>query len=134
MTDKGKQQLKNIIIETLSEFFEDSGINKILLSLYESKTSNIRAKAPSNKVSSIIENNGKIAQLKKYQMVNYGNDEELDLPSMGVQGTKISPNLRMALNENIDPLETGESILDHVDSLPNFLTRGLAKIKKNATY
>jgi len=40
----------------------------------------------------------------------------------------------MALNENIDPLETGESVLDHVDSLPNFLTRGLAKIKKNATY
>lgn len=132
MTDKGKQQLKNIIIETLSEFFEDSGINKILLSLYESKTTSIRAKTPTNKVSSILENNGKIAQLRKMQMTNYG-DGEIDLPSMGVQGTKISPNLRVALNEHIDPLETGESVLDHVDSLPNFLTRGLAKIKKNAT-
>lgn len=131
MTDKGKQQLKNIIIETLSEFFEDSGINKILLSLYESKTTSVGAKAPTNKVSNILENNSKIAQLRKYQMVNY-NDEEIDLPSMGVQGTKISPNLRVALNENIDPLETGQSVLDHVDSLPNFLTRGLAKIKKNA--
>jgi len=26
---------------------------------------------------------------------------------MGVEGTKISPNLRVKLNENIDPLETG---------------------------
>jgi len=31
----------------------------------------------------------------------------MDLPSMGVEGTKISPNLRVKLNENIDPLETG---------------------------
>lgn len=133
MTDKGKQQLKNIIIETLSEFFEDSGINKILLSLYQSKSNPVVSKQPTNKVSSILENNSKIAQLRRSELANYNNDDELVLPTMGVQGTKISSDLRVALNENIDPLETGQSILDHVNSLPSFLTRGLAKIKKNAT-
>lgn len=135
MTDKGKQQLKNIIIEALSEYFEESGINKILLSLYQSKQHPVISKKPTNKISNILEKNSKIAQLRKSEVVNYTNEEdEINLPSVGIQGTKISPELRMALNENIDPLETGESILDHVDSLPNFLTRGLAKIKKNATY
>lgn len=135
MTDKGKQQLKNIIIQALSEYFEQSGINKILLSLYQNKSIVSPPKKPANKIANILEKNSKIAQLKKSEIVNYNDDDNLlDLPSMGVEGTKISPNLRVKLNENIDPLETGESILDHVDSLPNFLTRGLAKIKKNATY
>ncbi len=133
MTDKGKQQLKNIMLEALSEYFEKSGINQILLSLYQNKEHNIVSKKPTNKITNILEKNSKIAQLKKSEKVNYNEKDELDLPNLGVQGTKISPELRVTLNENIDPLETGQSILDHIDSLPNFLTRGLAKIKKNAT-
>ncbi len=134
MTEKGKQQLKNIIIETLSQFFEDSGINKILLSLYQSKSSPLVSKQPTNKVSNILENNSKIAQLRKSEISNYRDEsDDFSLPTVGVQGTKISPDLRVTLNENVDPLETGQSILDHANSLPDFLTRGLAKIKKNAT-
>ena len=134
MTDKGKQQLKNIIIQALSEYFEQSGINKILLSLYQNKSIVSPPKKPANKIANILEKNSKIAQLKKSEIVNYNDDDNLlDLPSMGVEGTKISPSLRVKLNENIDPLETGQSILDDIESLPNFLTKGLAKIKKNAS-
>ena len=134
MTDKGKQQLKNIIIQALSEYFEQSGINKILLSLYQNKSIVSPPKKPANKIANILEKNSKISQLKKSEIVNYNDDDNLlDLPSMGVEGTKISPNLRVKLNENIDPLETGQSILDDIESLPNFLTKGLAKIKKNAS-
>jgi len=39
--------------------------------------------------------------------VNYNEDDDIKLPTVGVQGTKINPDLRVALNENIDPLETG---------------------------
>ena len=134
MTDKGKQQLKNIIIQALSEFFEQSGINKILLSLYQNKRSNpVISQKPTKKISNILEKNSKISQLRKSELVNYNEDDDIKLPTVGVQGAKINPDLRVSLNENIDPLETGQSILDHVNSLPDFLTRGLAKIKNNAT-
>jgi hypothetical protein len=44
----------------------------------------------------------------------------------------VSSNVRVAANENIDPLETGRSILDNADSLPTFLKRGLGKLQRNA--
>lgn len=143
MKENLKKEFEGIVINAIEKYFQESGINQILLKLYKNtmsqklNTSTVQ-KTQVPKIKNIIDNNtktmSKLQQLKQKFRQNEEKillDEDLQSPSMNIQ-QKVSPNIRVTVNENIDPLKTGKSILDDVDSLPSFLKKGLGKLQRNA--
>lgn len=143
MKENLKKEFEGIVINAIEKYFQESGINQILLKLYKNtmsqklNTSTVQ-KTQVPKIKNIIDNNtktmSKLQQLKQKFRQNEEKillDEDLQSPSMNIQ-QKVSPNIRVTANENIDPLKTGKSILDDVDSLPSFLKKGLGKLQRNA--
>lgn len=141
MKQSSKRQLKELIMQCLDIYFKESGVNQILLTLYENKT----RPTSQNRISNILEENRKIVsktqQLRqKYGDQDYYSDEDRSILGSGenkvtgTQGTRIrSPHVKMIMNEHIDPLANdGASILDDVQSLPQFLVKGLSKLRRNA--
>lgn len=143
MKENLKKEFEGIVINAIEKYFQESGINQILLKLYKNTMSQklnapIVQKTQTPKIKNIIDNNtktmSKLQQLKQKFRQNEEKillDEDLQSPSMNIQ-QKVSPNIRVTVNENIDPLKTGKSILDDVDSLPSFLKKGLGKLQRNA--
>lgn len=143
MKESLKKQFEAIIVGAIEKYFQESGINQILLKLYKStlsqgSISSSVQKPLVPKIKNIIEKNtksmSKLQQLKQRsqqsgEMISF--DEDIQAPEMSIN-QKVSPNIRVAANENMDPLETGRSILDSADSLPTFLKRGLGKLQRNA--
>ena len=153
MKDASMLKLKSILKLALQQYFEQSGINQILLQLYHS--SKQKSKQPVVKktaqVQNILKKNVNIMNKKKSQspskisalkksgmselMMSYDDDEQSqstpmlnaikqstmyeDIPQGSVQS-------RVVMNENIDPITTGMSVLD--SNLPNFLKKGLMKL------
>lgn len=143
MKENLKKEFEGIVINAIEKYFQESGINQILLKLYKHtmsqklNTSTVQ-KTQVPKIKNIIDNNtktmSKLQQLKQKSLQNEDKilfDENLQSPQMNIQ-QKVSPNIRVTVNENIDPLKTGKSILDDVDSLPTFLKKGLGKLQRNA--
>ncbi len=139
MKKESKNQLKWIFIQALQEYFEQSGVNQILKTLYQNAQNPVVSQS-TKRVKSILQSNpkkdSKTSQLKqKYagQLLSSQDDYQMqNLQNIGVQGVRLTPNIKAKVNQNIDPLENGgSSILDNLNELPNFLTRGLSKIKNN---
>lgn len=137
MKEQSKQELKQIILQSLSQYFQKSGINEILLKLYQGQNYSIQTKPAPNKIQNIIQSNtqkmSRVQELKR----KHGNerlsfdDDETNIPILETQSNKITPNLRAKLNQNLDPIQNGgQSILDNIDELPLFLKKGLNKAKK----
>lgn len=133
MKKQTRDQLKAIMVQAIQEYFEQSGVNEILLTLYESKSSH----TSTSKVNRIIEENKtqtkKVSQTQKLKQ-KYGNmgliTEDDDYGITKRQSVKLDPNLKVILNQNIDNLANGTSILDNIQSLPDFLKRGLGKVNR----
>lgn len=143
MKESSKKELKNIILQALNEYFQDSGINEILVSLYESKRETVKVVVEQpKKVQSIIKNNfqkmSRIQQLKNRDgATDYTSEDDITaggspLPKSGIEGARVTGQLRAQLNEYMDPLENGgTSILDQPNSLPDYLIKGLRKARLN---
>lgn len=135
-----KLQLKQIMTQAIQEYFEQSGINQILKTLYQNSLQSPTVNQSTKRIKSIIQSNpnpnSRTSQLKKkYSNQNLRSQDDAllsNLKNVGLQSTRLSPNVKVKVNQNIDPLENGgSSILDNLNELPNFLTRGLSKIQKN---
>lgn len=162
MKDDTITKLKSVMKQALQQFFEESGINQILLQVYQSSKNNTQA-APvvkkKTQVQNILKKNakamasasgrninaggGKIASMKRQGLTQlmtsyedqdgdeYGSSTpmlnaikqsvQLQQPVIGMGSSS-----RVAMNQNIDPLTSGLSVLE--TSMPDFLKRGLAKV------
>ena len=128
------------MIQAIQEYFEQSGINQILKTLYQNSLQSPAVNQSTKRIKNIIQSNpnpnSRISQLKKkYSNQNLRSQDDAllsNIKNVGLQGTRLTPNVKVKVNQNIDPLENGgSSILDNLNELPNFLTRGLSKIQKN---
>lgn len=161
MKDDTIAKLKGVIKTTLEQYFQQSGINEILLQLYEASKTPKQQPAEvkkTTKVENILKKNamavsnmqtktpkaggGRIAAMRQSGlpelMGSYQGDQDesynprtpmLNAIQQASQYEEIpvgSVNSRVAMNENVDPLNTGLSVLD--SSMPDFLKRGLSKI------
>ena len=153
MKDESMLKLKSIFKLALQQYFQQSGINQILLQLYHASKQqpNITTVKKKTQVQNILKKNAnavnkkasqsvsKLSALKKAGMselmMSYDDDQQStstpmlnairqstvyeDIPQGSVQS-------RVVMNENIDPITTGMSVLD--SNLPNFLKKGLMKV------
>lgn len=160
MKEQSMIKLKSLMKGALQQFFEQSGINEILLQLYEQSKSNPKsaqastAKKQSTKVENILRKNakefqavvekrskgsGKIQQMKQQSsrqlMQSYMDDQDqVETPMLNalrqsaMQEQYITPHVsaNVAMNQNVDPLASGVSVLDA--NMPNFLMKGLSKL------
>ena len=126
--------------QAIQEYFEQSGINQILKTLYQNSLQSSAVNQSTKRIKNIIQSNpnpnSRTSQLrKKYSNQNLRSQDDAllsNIKNVGLQSTRLSPNVKVKVNQNIDPLENGgSSILDNLNELPNFLTRGLSKIQKN---
>ena len=126
--------------QAIQEYFEQSGINQILKTLYQNSLQSPAVNQSTKRIKNIIQSNpnpnSKTSQLrKKHSNQNLRSQDDVllsNIKNVGLQSTRLSPNVKVKVNQNIDPLENGgSSILDNLNELPNFLTRGLSKIQKN---
>lgn len=144
-----RNQMKELVLQTLEEYFKQSGISEILVKLH--KNALIQAKlrkqggvktnsAPipqKKKVTNILQNNrkamGKIQQMRQNENIKYVDDQDVDAPILRTTNTKqITPHLRAMMNQNMDPIQNeGSSILDV--ELPDFMAKGLSKVKYNGS-
>ncbi len=130
MKKSARTQLKQIIIEAVQQYFDQSGINEILQTLYQN---NGAVTESTRKVKNLINNNPKPTSRIELLKQKHGH-QDLMLQDVGLQSTKMTPNIRATVNQNIDPLQNGgSSVLDNIEQLPNFLTKGLSKIQGNGS-
>lgn len=125
-------KIKDIVIQALGQFFEQSGVNELLLTLYEnSKGGTARTSQQQRKVQNILESNPDRQSLSKNWVQQSGMfDGGKQIPQSQV-GDRIVPELKGVIAEGVDTVTSGRSILDDMSSLPQFLTKGLGKIKKS---
>ena len=130
MKKSARTQLKQIIIEAVQQYFDQSGINEILQTLYQN---NGAVTESTRKIKNLINNNPKPTSRIELLKQKHGH-QDLMLQDVGLQSTKMTPNIRATVNQNIDPLQNGgSSVLDNIEQLPNFLTKGLSKIQGNGS-
>lgn len=152
-------KLKSLIMQSLQQFFEQSGINQILLKLYEdaSKRPIVTEKTKTvTKVENILKNNNKainkldakksktpgaVEKLRRERQLelksSYTDDEQghSNTPMLNVIRESVNytqdedgptVSVRQAMNESMDPLTSGVSVLD--SNMPDFLMRGLSRL------
>ena len=135
-----KAQLKEIIKQSISEYFEEAGINDILIQLY---TRIRKLSMPENK----IKNQSK----KKKDKQNYDNTACIK-NILKKNNENLSDGLKESLNKNINmkkligldnnnipstslstKLQTDlidQSVLENIDELPDFLTKSIKSMQQ----
>ncbi len=135
-----KAQLKEIIKQSISEYFEEAGINDILIQLY---TRIRKLSMPENK----IKNQSK----KKKDKQNYDNTAGIK-NILKKNNENLSDGLKESLNKNINmkkligldnnnipstslstKLQTDlidQSVLENIDELPDFLTKSIKSMQQ----
>lgn len=158
MKENTSTKLKAVLMEALQQFFEQSGVNQILLKLYQQANKQqvfTKTKPISTKVENILKNNNKaikevntkrstspsgaIAKLRNERMnelkTSYTDEQQESTPMLNAIKESVNytqdmdvPQIsaRQAMNEQMDPLTTGMSVLD--SNMPDFLMRGLSKL------
>ncbi len=135
-----KAQLKEIIKQSISEYFEEAGINDILIQLY---TRIRKLSMPENK----IKNQSK----KKKDKQTYDNTAGIK-NILKKNNENLSDGLKESLNKNINmkkligldnnnipstslstKLQTDlidQSVLENIDELPDFLTKSIKSMQQ----
>lgn len=150
MKEQTNKQLKNIFKAALAQYFQQSGINEILIELYKkSQLEQQIARQPKKvtKVQNILRKNevevsksqSRLGLMKekglsqlKSSYVDEDEQQEFNTPMLSALQNSISQDynsnvdVRIAMNENVDPLQQGLSVLDA--NLPDFLAKGLKKV------
>lgn len=152
-------KLKSLIMQSLQQFFEQSGINQILLKLYEDASNRpivTEKNKTVTKVENILKNNNKainkldakksktpgaVEKLRRERQLelksSYTDDEQgySNTPMLNVIRESVNytqeedgptVSVRQAMNESMDPLTSGVSVLD--SNMPDFLMRGLSRL------
>lgn len=149
MTEKASLQLKNLIKLAMQQYFQQSGINQILLSLFKAANQpqpQTTRSTSDTRIQNIISKNrqainrpkSKIQSLKQsspdqYEF-SYNNEKTPMLNALQnfVEQPQMSSRVSSTViaNQNFDSLAMGVSILD--TKMPDFLQKGINKlVKKN---